>query len=53
MREFAVKFLSGFVIGASGFYLIVEIAEVVGSVIAPYCGRPFFTSFTPVDAFVF
>lgn len=37
----AVVFPCGLVVGAGGFYLVVEIAEVVGSVIAPYRGSPF------------
>lgn len=50
--ELAMEFTRGFVISFGGFYLIVEVAEVVGFVIAPYRGGPFFSPFSPADAFV-
>jgi len=36
-----------------GVYLIVEVTEVVGFVVAGYLGGPFFTSFVPIDADVY
>ena len=39
--ELAVEFTRGLVIGASGVDFVVEVAEVVGSVVAPYRGSPF------------
>jgi hypothetical protein len=41
MREFAVKFYSGFVVGKGGGDFVIKIAEVVGSVGAPYRGSLF------------
>ena len=46
-------FLSRSIVCASRFGFIVEVAEVVGLVIAPYRRRPFLTSFAPVDTFIF
>ena len=53
MREFAEQLGGLSVVGASCFCFVVELAEVVGFVIALYLGLPFFASFVPVDAFVF
>ena len=46
-------FSGGLVISAGGGGFVGEVAEVVFFVVAMYLGGPFFTSFVPVDAFVF
>jgi hypothetical protein len=46
-------FSSCSIIGPGGVGFIIEVSEVVGFVIAPYRGGPFFGLFVPVDAFVF
>ncbi len=53
MCEVAVVFSGGNVVCFGGLYLIVKVAEVVFFVVAMYLCGPFFTSFVPVDAFVF
>ncbi len=40
-----VELASGFVISSGGVDLVVEVAEVVGFVIAGYLGLPFFVPF--------
>jgi len=51
--KFSIVFLRSFVVGAGGFKFVIEIAEVVGLVVAAYRGDPFFVPFVPADAFVF
>ncbi len=48
-----MKFRSRSIISLCGFCFVGEIAEVAGFIIARYRSGPFFTSFVPVDAFVF
>jgi len=48
-----VEFNSFFVVSLGGVDFIVEVADVVFFIVAVYLGGPFFTSFVPIDAFVF
>jgi len=51
--KFSMVFSSRSIVGTGGVDFVIKVAEVVGSVIVPYRGSPFFTSFSPVDALVF